>query len=82
MKTRAVRLYGKDDLRLEEFELPPIREDEILARVVEGYRKLRNTCRMLVGNLNDFDPATDAVALAELAEIDRCLAQGQTGERK
>ena len=34
MRTRAVRLYGKDDLRLEEFELPPIREDEILARVV------------------------------------------------
>ena len=34
MKTRAVRLYGKDDLRLEEFELPPIRDDEILARVV------------------------------------------------
>jgi threonine dehydrogenase-like Zn-dependent dehydrogenase len=34
MKTRAVRLYGKDDLRLEEFELPPIHEDEILARVV------------------------------------------------
>ena len=34
MKTKAVRLYGKDDLRLEEFELPAIREDEILARVV------------------------------------------------
>ena len=34
MKTRAVRLYGKKDLRLEEFELPPIAEDEILARVV------------------------------------------------
>ena len=34
MKTRAVRLYGKDDLRLEEFELPAIREDEILASVV------------------------------------------------
>ena len=34
MKTRAVRLYGKNDLRLEEFELPPIGEDEILARVV------------------------------------------------
>jgi len=34
MKTRAVRLYGKKDLRLEEFELPPIGEDEILARVV------------------------------------------------
>ena len=34
MKTKAVRLYGKDDLRLEEFELPAIQEDEILAKVV------------------------------------------------
>ncbi len=34
MKTRAVRLYGKKDLRLEEFELPEIKDDEILARVV------------------------------------------------
>jgi threonine dehydrogenase-like Zn-dependent dehydrogenase len=34
MKTKAVRLYGKNDLRLEEFELPAIKEDEILAKVV------------------------------------------------
>lgn len=34
MKTRAVRLYGKKDLRLEEFDLPSIKEDEILAKVV------------------------------------------------
>ena len=34
MKTRAVRLYGKNDLRLEEFELPEIKDDEILGRVV------------------------------------------------
>ena len=34
MKTKAIRLYGKKDLRLEEFELPPITEDEILAKVV------------------------------------------------
>lgn len=34
MKTKAVRLYGKKDLRLEEFELPQIKDDEILARVV------------------------------------------------
>ncbi|WP_414841058.1 zinc-binding dehydrogenase [Enterococcus saccharolyticus] len=34
MKTKAVRLYGKNDLRLEEFELPTIQEDEILASVV------------------------------------------------
>lgn len=34
MKTKAVRLYGKKDLRLEEFELPPIKENEIVAKVV------------------------------------------------
>ena len=34
MKTKAVRLYGKNDLRLEEFELPNIGDDEILAKVV------------------------------------------------
>lgn len=34
MKTKAVRLYGKNDLRLEEFELPAIKEDEILAHVI------------------------------------------------
>ncbi len=34
MKTIAIRLYGKNDLRMETFELPPIKEDEILAKVV------------------------------------------------
>ena len=34
MKTKAVRLYGTCDLRLEEFELPQIKEDVILAKVV------------------------------------------------
>ncbi len=34
MKTKAVRLYGKGDLRLEDFELPAIKDDEILAKIV------------------------------------------------
>lgn len=34
MKTKAVRLYGKNDLRLEEFELPEIKDDEILAHII------------------------------------------------
>ena len=34
MKTKAVRIYGKQDLRLEEFELPPMKDDEILVKVV------------------------------------------------
>ena len=34
MKTRAVRMYGTRDLRLEEFDLPEIRDDEILVKVM------------------------------------------------
>ena len=34
MKTKAVRLYGKEDLRLEEFELPAIKDDQILAHII------------------------------------------------
>ena len=44
---------------------------EILTRVVDTYRKLRNTCRILVANLYDFDPATDNVPLNQLDAIDR-----------
>lgn len=45
--------------------------DEILQRVTDGYRKLRNTARFALGNLNGFDPARDGVPEAELEEIDR-----------
>ncbi|MFP4444053.1 MAG: alcohol dehydrogenase catalytic domain-containing protein, partial [Spirochaetia bacterium] len=34
MKTKAIRLYGKKDLRLDEFDLPEIAEDEILAHII------------------------------------------------
>ena len=44
---------------------------EILARTVEAYRKFRNVIRVLVANLYDFNPATDAVPNADLLEIDR-----------
>src|SRR5689334_9940890 len=45
--------------------------DEILQRVTDGYRKLRNTARFALGNLAGFDPARDSVPFAELEEIDR-----------
>ena len=44
---------------------------EILTRVVDVYRKLRNTCRILVANLYDFNPATDMVPVESLDEVDR-----------
>ena len=45
--------------------------DEILQRVVEAYRKLRNTLRFLVSNLADFDPRTDRVDDSAMADVDR-----------
>jgi len=44
---------------------------EILARVVEAYRRIRNTLRFLLANVSDFDPERHAVAAGELLEIDR-----------
>jgi len=44
---------------------------EILARVVEAYRKFRNVLRVLLGNLSEFDPDARAVPLAHMLEIDR-----------
>ena len=45
--------------------------DEILSRVVDAYRKFRNTLRYALGNLDGFDPAKDAVAENEMLEVDR-----------
>jgi len=45
--------------------------DEILQRVTDAYRKLRNTARFALGNLDGFDPARDSVPVEELEEIDR-----------
>ena len=44
---------------------------KILARVVDAYRRIRNTLRFMLANTSDFDAATDAVPLAQLLEIDR-----------
>ncbi|HEX8143989.1 MAG TPA: isoleucine--tRNA ligase [Pyrinomonadaceae bacterium] len=44
---------------------------EILQRVSDGYRKLRNTARFALGNLHGFDPSRDAVTEEEMLEIDR-----------
>ncbi|MCT9872317.1 class I tRNA ligase family protein, partial [Paenarthrobacter aurescens] len=44
--------------------------DNILKQVAEVYRKIRNTFRFLLGNLADFNPTTDAVAVEDLREVD------------
>ncbi len=45
--------------------------DEILERTSDGYRRLRNTARFLLSNLDDFNPAQDGVAHADLLALDR-----------
>jgi isoleucyl-tRNA synthetase len=73
----VIRHSGADIIRLwaamsdytEEIRL----STEILARVVEAYRKIRNTLRYLIANLYDFDPATDLVDPTQLEEVDRYI---------
>ncbi|HEY6720585.1 MAG TPA: isoleucine--tRNA ligase, partial [Burkholderiales bacterium] len=45
--------------------------DEILKRVVEAYRRIRNTLRFLLANISDFDPKRDAIPVADWVEVDR-----------
>jgi isoleucyl-tRNA synthetase len=52
----------RDDIRISQ---------EILNRLAESYRRIRNTCRYILGNISDFDPATDSVPFAQMPEIDR-----------
>jgi isoleucyl-tRNA synthetase len=47
--------------------------DTILQRLIEAYRKLRNTFKYALGNLYDFNPETDAVPSGELLEIDQWI---------
>jgi isoleucyl-tRNA synthetase len=73
----VIRKYGAEVLRLwvaaEDYRDDIRLSDEILTRLAEGYRRIRNTCRYLLGNLHDFDPGQDAVAVRELLPIDRFI---------
>lgn len=46
-------------------------DDKIFARVVDAYRRIRNTLRFLLANTSDFDPQRDAVPLSQMFELDR-----------
>ncbi|MBI3989048.1 MAG: isoleucine--tRNA ligase [candidate division NC10 bacterium] len=73
----VIERYGAEVLRLwvaaEDYRDDIRLSEEILTRLAEGYRRIRNTCRYLLGNLFDFDPRKDALPPDQLLEIDRFI---------
>jgi isoleucyl-tRNA synthetase len=73
----VVDRIGADILRLVYASLDYTAEialgDTIYSAVSEAYRKIRNTCRYMLGNLYDFEPTRDAVSVEQMLEIDRFI---------
>ncbi|CAN5814089.1 isoleucine--tRNA ligase [soil metagenome] len=71
----SAQKYGGEILRLwcaaTDYSNDLAIDDKILARVVDSYRRIRNTLRFLLANTSDFDVATDAVPVDQMLEIDR-----------
>jgi len=71
----VIKKFGADVLRLwvaaQDYRDDNRISQEILTRVAESYRRIRNTCRYILGNIFDFDPATQSVAFVDMPEIDR-----------
>ena len=71
----VIKKFGADVLRLwvaaMDYQDDTRISQEILTRVAEAYRRIRNTCRYILGNINGFDPAVQSVPFAEMPEIDR-----------
>jgi isoleucyl-tRNA synthetase len=71
----VMKSLGADVLRLwvasSDYRYEMSVSDEILKRTSDGYRRLRNTARFLLSNLDGFDPAQNRVATADLLALDR-----------
>ncbi|MCI1589695.1 isoleucine--tRNA ligase [Heyndrickxia oleronia] len=74
---KVVNQLGADIIRLwvasVDYQADVRVSDAILKQVSEVYRKIRNTFRFLLGNLSDFDPATDKVKYEDLREVDQFM---------
>ena len=71
----VIKVYGADILRLwcasVDYRDDVKISDNIIKQMAEAYRRVRNTARYILGNSNDFNPATDKVSYNELKEIDK-----------
>lgn len=70
-----IKDYGADIVRLwvaaSDYQVDVRISKDILKQLSEGYRKIRNTARFILGNISDFDPNKDAVPFEEMEELDR-----------
>ncbi len=73
----VIKRYGAEILRLwvaaEDYRDDIRISEEILSRLSDAYRRIRNTCRFLLGNLYDFDPRKHSVADDQLHDFDRWI---------
>ena len=71
----VIKKFGADVLRLwcsaQDYRDDTRISEEILTRVSEAYRRIRNTCRYILGSISDFDPANHSVPVTDMPEIDR-----------
>lgn len=72
---KIINQYGADILRLwvasSDYHSDVRISFEYLKQLSEGYRKIRNTARYILGNISDFHPDTDSVPFDEMMEIDQ-----------
>ena len=77
LPTKVMQQMGADIIRLwvmsSDFQEDVRVSDDILKQVSEVYRKIRNTFRFLLGNVNDFNPKEDAVSYDDLFEVDKYM---------
>jgi isoleucyl-tRNA synthetase len=73
--SEVIKKYGAEILRLwvsaSDYREDIRISDNILKQLTDAYRRIRNTCRFMLGNLSDFHPETDGVARESMPEIDR-----------
>ncbi len=72
---KVINKFGAELLRLwvatQDYRNDTRVGDHILQQVSESYRRIRNTARYILGNISDFNPATDTIAVSDMQEIDR-----------
>ena len=76
---KVMNVYGADILRLwvaaTDYRTEMNVSDEILKRIADAYRRIRNTSRYLLSNLNDFDPKKNSIDFSDMLDLDKWITE-------